>query len=159
MTEEYDRYRYEKAREWLEHVRDLGVEANRIQGLVESERAMLDGVRGIDYTVEHVSGTRDVPDLADLVDRLFAHIREYTASLSAYTDERMKAARALDGLDNAKERQVLTMYYLLGRTWGEAADEMDYSVQRVMQIRKDAVLHAFDIMPHAWRDPVHPATW
>ena len=157
MTEEYDRYRYEQARAWLEHVRRLGIEADRIQGLVEAERASLDGVRGIDYTRERVSGTPMPPDIADLVDSLFEHIREYTASLSAYTDERMKAARALDGLEDARERQVLTGYYLMGRTWDEVRANLGYSWQGIMTLRRRAIVSAYSVVPVEWRDPQHPA--
>ena len=157
MSEEIERYRYMQAREWLEHVRHLGIEADRIQGLVEAERASLDGVRGIDYTIEHVSGTRDLPDVANLVDSLFAHIQEYMASLAAYTDERHRAARALDALADPNERQALTRHYLMGETWREVAENMGYSKQRILAIRKQGVVHAYDVMPLDWRDPLPSA--
>ena len=157
MTEEFERYRYEQARAWLEHVRGIGIEVERLQGLVESERAQLDGLKGIDYTVERVDGSREMPDLADLVDRIFDHIREYAASLSAYTDERRKAAMALEGLADPKERLALSMHYLMGETWAEVCSRMGYSKQRMMEIRREGVAHAYDVMPHSWRDPNHRA--
>lgn len=157
MTEEIEKYRYAQARAWLEHIRDFGDEVARLQVLIESERARLDGVKGIDYTVERVGGTRDLPDTADLVDKLFEHIREYAASLATYTDERAKAARALEGLADPRQRRALTLHYLQGRTWVQVCDAMGYSKQRMMQIRQSGVLAAYDVMPHSWRDPRHSA--
>lgn len=157
VTEEYDRYRYEKAREWLDYIRQLGIEVDNAQGMVESERAMLDGVRGIDYTREHVSGTHPTTDLADLVDRLFEHIRDYTASLAAYTDERRKAFEIIDKLPDPKERYVLSQYYLLGKTWNDVRAGLDYSWQGIMTLRKRAILSVFDVLPAGWRDARPPA--
>ena len=37
MTEEIEKYRYAQAQAWLKHVRDIGEEVDRLQGLVESE--------------------------------------------------------------------------------------------------------------------------
>lgn len=158
MTEEYDSYRRAQARAWLEHVRRLGAEAERLQGLVESERAMLDGVRGIDYTVEHVSGTRGAPDTADLMDALSDRIRDYTAAIAAYTDERQRAARILEGVVDAASRRILTEHYLLGKTWSEVAELTDYSESGLMKLRRRALLQAFEVVPMEWRDPFHPAS-
>lgn len=157
MSEEYDKYRYEKAKAWLEHVRELGIEVQRINGMVESERALLDGVRGIDYTREYVGGSRDLPDVANIVDRLFDHIREYTASLAAYIDERTRAAQALEGLEDPIERRAITEHYLMGRTWEQVRTGLGFSWQGMMTLRRRAILSAYDVTPAGWRDPIPPA--
>lgn len=157
-TPEYEAYKYEQAAEWLKHVRSTGEKVASTQALIESERELMDGVRAVDYSVQGGGGTTD-PDaaLAETIARIEGHIREYVTLLAEYEAERIEARRHLCKLESDAERRALTLHFLLGWKWERVCLDMHYSYDGIMQLRRRAIVHAYDVMPLELRDPLHKA--
>ena len=153
----WSEYKYNQAKAWLEYVRKLGRSAERTRLIVEDERAQLENVRGVDYTREHVSGSTGLADVDALIESLHRNIRDYCATEAAYVRERKDAYDRLARLENAVERDALTLRYVMGMPWKDVCEELGYSKSRMMVLRKSAIANAYDVMPREWRDPIPPA--
>lgn len=156
MTE-LEQYHYDQAREWLEHVRRLKVACDRAQAMVEVMERIADSVGAIDYSREKVSGSPSVQGIEDAVMRLEEMRREFAANRAAYGAEAVDAANRLGGMEDPAESLALLLHYCDGMEWAEVARRMCYSEARIYEIRKAGVLHAYEVMPLEWRDPMPPA--
>ena len=158
MTEEWEQYRYAQARAWLEHIRALGERVDSTKALIDSERNMMDGVRGIDYGASNGGGSSSPDDaMVNAIAKMQRHIAEYAALLSEYEDERYDARNHLAKMEGHAERQALTYRYLLGWSWDDVCAAMFYTHDGMMKLRRRAIVSAYDVMPLEWRDPVQHA--
>ena len=157
MTAEFDDYKYQQARDWLEHVRTLGADVATAKALVDEERKSLDMLQGIDYSASPSGSGDHDEELLNAIERTRQSIANFAAKQQAYMEERADAYRRLEMLDDATERQALTLRYLLGKSWEEACVEMAYTYDGMMTLRKRAIIHAYDVMPNDKRDPRHRA--
>ena len=155
--DEWERYRYEQARAWLEHVAGLRHAMDAAGSVREVFESLLDSVKGIDYSRERVSGGQYENRIAEAIAKLDEARLQWGASVSAYADEASDAAARIGGLEDAQEGRALLLHYVDGKTWELVRSEMGYSWRGMMDLRKRAVLHAYDHMPASWRDPVHRA--
>lgn len=84
-------------------------------------------------------------------------IAEYNAAVEDYNHElrqMLETRRAVHGmLDNLAplHAQVLAKYYLHKLTWDQVAHEMDYSRQRIMELRRAALNALYDFIPEEHR--------
>ena len=156
ITEEWDEYKYEQARAWLEYVRGLGERAKVAQALVESERELLDGLRGIDYSSDGPTSPND-DALVDAISRLQDHIKQYIENLVEYVDVRADAVKRINGLKYAHEIECLYYRYMRNKSWEEICVDMAYTHDGMMKLRRRAIVSAYEVMPNDWRDPLHPA--
>ena len=157
MGEEMERYKIGQAEAWLRHVLRLGNRCRALRAEIEAQRELASGLRGLDYSAPAVSASPTADTIPNAVSRLLDGIRDYCTELQEYASEQEAAHKALKGLEDAREAECLTLYYLCGRKWSEVARSMDYSVDTVMELRRSGLLHAYDVMPLEWRDPMHPA--
>lgn len=157
MTEEYEQYKYEQARKWLEYVRQLGVSCDTALRAVEFERGQLENLKGVDYSLEHVSGSRTPPDMAGLVDSIRDNIRHYCANAVAWTEQRRDAYDRLNGLESRTEAKALQMRYCMNNSWAFVCGAMNYTEGGMMKLRKQAIIHAYEVMPLEKRDPKYSA--
>lgn len=144
-------YHIQQVEPWLVRVRIAATAYRRAQGLVDVLTRIADGVAGIDYTAPHVSGGA-AHDIADKLDGLEVAKRNAETLGATYKAELDDAARRLAVLP-ADYQTILAMYYLEGRQWREVAEEMDYSLPRIYQLRREALLAAYEVIPTEWRDP------
>ena len=155
--EEYERYKIGQAEAWLRHVLRLGNRCRALRAEIEAQRELASGLRGLDYSAPAVSASTTADTLPNAVSRLLDGIKDYCIELAGYVDEQEAAHKALKGLEDSREAECLTLYYLCGRKWSDVAKAMSYSVDTVMELRRSGLLHAYDVMPLEWRDPMHPA--
>lgn len=157
MDEEFEKYRIEQANAWLSKVRKLVQYERAMRQAADVQYEMADGLRGIDYSRDQVA-TSATPDA--IPNAVIAH-EEAGDSLREIADsakERIaKAARALDSMDDPTEAAALTLYFLACRTWEQVCVSMRYTWDGMMKLRRRALLHAYDAMPHSERDPMEPA--
>lgn len=151
MTEEWNRYRYHQARNWLANIRGLGEKVSSTQAMIEAERDLMDGVRAIDPSKEGGSSRAD-DAMVDIITRMERHISEFVAMVAEYEGERMDARVRLSKLEEPAERAALTYRYLLGWSWEEICVEMHYSYDGMMKLGRRATINAFDVMPQDRRD-------
>lgn len=158
MTPEYERYCTEQAEAWLVRVRKTTAYAKRLQEQAETILARADNLRGLDYSSERVqtSPTPDaIPDAVILADELGATLKGISDDARRRVSD---AALALSRMDDPTEALCLTMYYVDAcDTWERVCVEMHYSYDGMMKLRRRALLHAYDVMPHTERDSIPSA--
>lgn len=157
MTEEWELYRYEQARTWLEAIRSLGERVDSTYKLVESMRDMLDGVKAIDPSSTRSSGSSADDAMIERIERLHENVRGYLALLAEYEDMRVDARRRISTMANDAERKALTYRFLLGYPWEVICVEMFYTHDGMMKLRRRAIVNAYEVMPLEWREPIHKA--
>lgn len=155
--DEAEQYHYEQAQAWLEHVRGLKLAEERAARMVELMESIAEGVKGLDYAREHVSGGQAVDRMAEAVSRLDEMRIQFGANSVAYREEAQDAVARLCKLEDTDERDALCHHYCGGTEWADVARMMHYSEARIYQIRQAGVLHAYEVMPIKWRDPHHQA--
>lgn len=122
--------------------------------LADEQRAAASGLRGIDYSAVRVAASPSPDAIPDAVARM-EEAAESLAELAARIGEfRRRAAAALALMENPVEAAALSRYYLQGWTWERTCCDMGYSYSRMMVIHRSALLHAYDVMPCAERDPL-----
>ncbi|MBR4687087.1 MAG: hypothetical protein IKP01_02135 [Bacteroidales bacterium] len=158
MTDEYEQYRIGQAEAWLAKVRKAVGYARALEESAASHLAMADGLKGIDYSRVSVSQSMYVDGIPDAV---AAHLEagESLAAVARSARDRVtEAARALDRMDDPTEATCLHLYYVDAlESWEHVCVRMHYTYDGMMKLRRRAVLHAYDVMPHAEREPIHPA--
>ena len=121
--------------------------------------ASAEGVRAVDYsrprvriTAKHDAAQDAAARHMEAVERLAASAAECTAALS-------DAYARIAALESPTEKLVLMAYYLSPDlpTVQDVARSTGYSASRLYDIMGDALAHAYDVMPHAWRDALPPA--
>lgn len=155
--DEWEQYRYEQARAWLEHVRGLADAVDAAKRAVEFERVKMEQVGAVDYAHERVSGTPSNLDIAEIIDKLQGNIRHYCANESAYADERRDCYDRLSRLENQTEAKALQLRYCMNHSWEYIEGAMGYTHDGIMTLRKRAIVSAYDVMPLELRDPIYQA--
>ena len=118
---------------------------------------MADGLRGMDYSRIQVT-TSSTPDA--IPNAVIAHddAGDTLAEIADSAREHVKqAACALNTMDDKNEAAALTLYYIACHKWEVVCVELSYSWDGMMTLRRRALLHAYDVMPHSERDPMQPA--
>ena len=158
MTPEYEQYRIGQAEAWLEKVRKSVSYAQRLEESAAAQFALADGLRGMDYTRDRIS-TSPTPDA--IPNAVAAHMEMGGSFAQIAEDARrraVEAAAALADMDDPTEATCLHLYYVDAlETWEHVCVKMHYSYDGMMKLRRRAVLHAYDVMPHAEREPIAPA--
>lgn len=154
---ELERYRIEQAERWLNGCKRLVEMEESMRALADSQREMADGIGTIDYS----KPKGKTPPRADAIPEAVARCMEVASDFEALacdiSERRAVAARALASMESPIEAAVLSRHYLLGDTWESLCTSFGYSWRGIMQLRRRALLHAYEVMPHAERDPHHRA--
>ena len=157
MNEEMDAYKAEQAHAYLDGIRKAGESCAGLVELVADARARAEGLGGVDYRAERVSGSPSAKDMADKV----AEIRErgdaYLMALADYEERRHQANEALMRMEDATCEAALRRRYLLGWDWERVCVRMGYSYDGMMKLRRRALAEYWEVMPHTERDPIHRA--
>lgn len=153
-VDEFEKYRYEQARAWLDHVKGLQRACEHSGDLIRVFERIADAVKGIDYTSEHVSGTPTARGIEDALARLDDLRTQYEADRTEYGAEAADAASRLSGLVDKDECRALIKHYCDGQEWADVARDMHFSEARIYEIRRSGVLAAYGVMPPEWRDRI-----
>lgn len=157
MTEEMDHYKRSQARAYLKRVGKLGIKCKAIKAEIDYQRDLVGGLRGIDYTQSYTktSCAGDDPTVNAVV-RLQELIRDYCAELASYTAEVAVAHECL-GRMGSVGADVLRLHYLCGHSWEEVGARVEYAPDYARGVARSALVEFYKFMPHAERDPMHPA--
>lgn len=158
MNEELQRYRTEQAEAWLSKVRRAVGYAKALEESAAAQFAAADNLKAMDYSAVRVT-TTPTPD--QIPNAVIAHIEAGKAlgEVAASASERVaQAARALAQMDDSIEAMCLQLYYVDAMdTWEHVCVKMHYSYDGMMKLRRRALLHAYDVMPHVERDSIPTA--
>ena len=158
MTPEFEQYRIEQAEAWLDKVRKSVAYAARLEESAEAQYARADGLKAMDYTRDRVK----VPATSDAIpDAVAAHMEMGEKFAEIAQDAKRKAveaAEAIARMDDPTEASCLHLYYVDAlETWEHVCVRMHYTYDGMMKLRRRAMLHAYDVMPHREREPRAPA--
>lgn len=153
---EIDRYKYDQARAYLEHVRALSCRTQALRAEIEAQRELADGVKAMRYG-ECGSASPQPDRMADTVARLQKLVQGYCEELARYVDEQETAHGCVMLMERPEHAQAIASYYLLGRAWERVCVDMGYTWDGMMSLRRRAITAFYDVMPVEWRDPRHPA--
>lgn len=157
MTEsEFERYKYDQARAYLEHVRALSCRLDSLRAEVEAQRELADGVKAMRYG-EGGGGSAQSDQVAETVARLQKLVQDYCVELASYAAEQETAHACVKLMERPEYVQAITSYYLLGRTWERTCVDMGYKWDGMMKLRRRAIVEFYNVMPTERRDPRHPA--
>lgn len=156
MTEEYERYKASMAAQWLEHVAKVGRRLRALEDEIAAQRANAEGVQAVCYDGMPRSPS-DGQALPNAVIRLQDLIADYCEEQAEYVEVQRDAHERLRKMDDPSRAECLAKHYLLGWKWERVCVHMDYTWDGMMGLRRRALADAYDVMPPAWRDPVHSA--
>lgn len=112
---------------------------------IARKRAQLDGLKAVTYGDKIKSGGegRMIEELGIQITVL---IREYVTDLAEYI-ERYKEARECFSCLQHPYSSALIWHYMMLKPWREIEKKLKYSHSRMMDIRKDALIALYEVMP------------
>lgn len=112
---------------------------------IERKRAQLDGLKAVTYG-DKVKASGEGRLIEELGIQLTELIREYATDLAEYV-ERHKEARECFGLLAHPYSSALIWHYMMIKPWREVEKKLCFSHSRMMDIRREALIALFDVMP------------
>lgn len=152
---ELERWKTEQAAQWLEAVKRSANREEAANALMERAKSRVDGIQAAGFARGRSNPSDDA--IANALSRLQEAVLAYSAEAVECLEFQREARDALNRLEDAREAECLTLYYLCGKRWSDVAKAMSYSMDTVMALRRSGLLHAYDVMPHRYRDPLPPA--
>ena len=153
MTKEHEDYLADQSRRYLEHVRRLVARKDVWALTIEQDEALLDGLRGIDYTREKVDGGGYVDKVADLLDRLEANRAQHLANMAELVEVVDDAQRRIGELSPTHAR-LLMLRYVSDMPWRDVAERMVYNEDYCRkELHESALVEMHAHLPNEWRDP------
>lgn len=159
VTPEWEEYAGGDAESWLRTVRGARDMVAALAELVEQLERDRDGLRATRYDALGGGCCQDPTAPMDAaVLRLDNARKRLDAARERMAREVSDASLRLAAMEDPVQMRCLALYYVEGAaTWQAVADAMGYSLDGLHKLRRRALLSAYDVMPHARRDPRHPA--
>lgn len=137
------------AESYLNNIRELNV----LLKMKELERERLEAdicsLSAIDYSKSKISGGQSA-DLSNKIARLDELIRDVDAEWDKLIDRREEAKTILQAMDDEKQRQLLTLYYVRDAGVEDIAAAMSLSRAQLFR-EKDKAIRAFEPCYVAYR--------
>lgn len=150
MNDESQRWRADRARDYLEHVRGLSRSLESRQQEIEALRSML-LPQGTVYTGMPGSPNAYGDAIPDGIARLQELVESYCGELAECIAEVERAHRIIGELPDGRHGEILRLHYLCGRTWEQCAVSIGYSWSQTQRLRVEALRGLFDKLPPEWR--------
>ena len=125
------------AKEFLRRARSVNRRVDEAQERVERLRARLEAGRMSSITGMPRGGAQDWTATADKLIELERRVNERTRELVRW---KLMAMDAIDLVDEARQREVLELYYIDGFTWEQVAQRMQLDVRWVYRLHGRALL-------------------
>ena len=87
----------------------------------------------------HVSGTRDVHQMEDVIGKITTFEAEIRGDLCELVDLKREIARVIDEVEDVDCRTLLELRYLCFKTWEQIAVEMHYCIDNVYKMHRKAL--------------------
>ena len=152
MDEDIRKARAEVAHSFLMEARAAHRDARRwlseVQSLEDST-----GIKGTDYSAVRVASSADPDGVHRLAMRHMEVTERYLEASRRCIDLHDAASVAIDRLDSHTERQVLSLYYLSGKSMQQVADAIGYSKPGVQCIKQVALCDLYEFLPEELKLP------
>lgn len=150
LTDEFTDYMLMWSKRYLQRVRANIHTIAQLRSEIAELDEMVDGVRGVDYSADHVSGTASDDGLVNAIARRDSLKAEYRAELDACLTLKADAHRALSNV-RQPWRSVLTYRYVEGMSWVDVAEAAGYSEDHCKRdLHDNGLVELFPHIPHEY---------
>lgn len=150
MNDESQRWRADRARDYLEHVRGLSRSLESRQQEIEALHSKM-LPQGIVYSGMPGSPNAYGDAVPDGIARLQELIASYCDELAECIAEVERAHRIVESLPTNEQRDILRMKYLLGYSWERVAVNVGYSRRTTIRRANRSLCELFCMLPREWR--------
>lgn len=133
------------ASDYAKSIRSLEECIERQQEEITRRRALLDGLKAIQYG-DKIATSGLARSIEELSEQLHDMIREYVTELVEYVDRMAEARQCIACLQHPYS-SALMWHYVMARPWREVERKLSFSHSRMMDIRQDALLALYEVMP------------
>ena len=156
---EYDRYKLERAKAWLYHVRRTARRMDEARERYDEKRRTIDMVGAQQYGERVQTSGRLHGD-----DRIVAYLAQLdeiagdmTAQYAEYVETMSEARVVFAALTTPDGHAAMAAHWIYGDTWTEVARRLGCSEAKARLVGSTAALECYGLMPRRWRDPMPPA--
>lgn len=149
MTDESQRWRADRARDYLEHIRWLSLSMDSRQQEIDALRSKMlqQGIVYSDMPGSPNAYGDAIPDGMAELERL---AKSYAEGMKDYVREIEGAHRAIEAVGNPEYRTVLRMRYLNGYTWERTAGAIGYAPKTAKRRGRPALCALYEHLPREW---------
>lgn len=133
------------ASDYAKSVKSLEECIERQQEEITRRRALLDGLKAIQYG-DKVATSGLNRSIEELSEQLHEMIKEYVTELVEYVDK-IREARQCIGCLQHPYSSALMWHYVMDYPWRIVERKLNFSHSRMMDIRQDALLALYEVMP------------
>ena len=135
-----------QAREYLKPIRWYDIRIQSLKERIDQLEGDLLSLGAVDYTKERLSGGGTPTGLENGVAALIDAKEKAQNEISQLVVKREQAVSVINKLPFIEWREVLTNTYIIGNPDTITARRMNYSVPRIEQLRKQALMKFGEIM-------------
>lgn len=136
-----------QARECLKPIRWYDIRIQSLKERIDQLEGDLLSLGAVDYSKERLSGGGTPTGLENGVAALIDAKEKAQKEISQLVVKREQAVSVINKLPFIEWREVLTNTYIIGNPDTITARRMNYSVPRIEQLRKQALMKFGEIMP------------
>lgn len=136
-----------QAREYLKPIRWYDIRIQSLKERIDQLEGDLLSLGAVDYSKERLSGGGTPTGLENGVAALIDAKEKAQKEISQLVVKREQAVSVINKLPFIEWREVLTNTYIIGNPDTITARRMNYSVPRIEQLRKQALMKFGEIMP------------
>lgn len=135
-----------QAREYLKPIRWYDIRIQSLKERIDQLESDLFSLGAVDYSKERLSGGGTPTGLENGVAALIDAKEKAQKEISQLVVKREQAVSVINKLPFIEWREVLTNTYIIGNPDTITARRMNYSVPRIEQLRKQALMKFGEIM-------------
>lgn len=117
------------AKQYLRRIRELDIDVSRTLEQIEILHAQV--TKTTTTLSDMPKGSGDQDKTASTIAKIVDLKRGLRGKIEEYVELKAKAIEQIDGLEDGRYRQVLTHYYINGKTWEEIAVVTNYTYKWV----------------------------
>lgn len=136
----------EETKDWLNRAYLIDKEIKSLKS--ELEKANLEATSLATQRIEEKVQTSKVNNADYAILKCIEYSEQITKKLGELYATKIEISETISRVDDGKSRVLLRMRYLEYKSWGEIANEMDYSERNVHYIHNKALEEVKDIIAH-----------
>lgn len=130
------------AKNFYEQLKELKTRIN----VAAMERRELESLKGSVYSPVYGDQVKRYPNSVALVERIDGMIEGISKKIYQYLELKTEARYIISKVPGAPEREVLILYYIIGLTHEEIADQLHYSLRHIERLHKKGLRMSVDVV-------------
>ena len=110
------------------------------------ERRELESLKGSIYSPVYGNQVKRYPNSAALIERVDDMIEGISKKIYQYLRLRKEARYIISKVPGASERDIMMLYYIIGLTHEEIADQLHYSTRHIERLHKKGLKMSVDVV-------------